>query len=123
MRSCLCYFTCVGVSELCLSSYNLLLGVVLSRSLSRISAVLAPSKSEETEAQRSSKARLVRSTRRSTQGITNDVLEEAKRRVAPAVQPPQQQQLRSPPAATEPPKPVTQHSVVCVHSSHHFSNH
>ncbi|KAL5964254.1 Protein phosphatase 1 regulatory subunit 12B [Taenia solium] len=45
----------------------------------RISAVLAPARSEETEAQRSSKARLVRSTRRSTQGIANDVLEEAKR--------------------------------------------
>lgn len=47
--------------------------------LGRISAVLAPARSEETEAQRSSKARLVRSTRRSTQGIANDVLEEAKR--------------------------------------------
>ncbi|KAH9277956.1 Protein phosphatase 1 regulatory subunit 12B [Echinococcus granulosus] len=47
--------------------------------IKRISAVLAPARSEETEAQRSSKARLVRSTRRSTQGIANDVLEEAKR--------------------------------------------
>ncbi|VDD82598.1 unnamed protein product [Mesocestoides corti] len=45
----------------------------------RISAVLAPARSEETEAQRSSKARLVRSTRRSTQGISTDVLEEARR--------------------------------------------
>ncbi len=46
----------------------------------RISAVLAPARSEETETQRSSKARLVRSTRRSTQGISNDVLEEARKR-------------------------------------------
>ena len=41
--------------------------------------MLAPARSEETEAQRSSKARLVRSTRRSTQGIENDLLEEALR--------------------------------------------
>ncbi|VDL93922.1 unnamed protein product [Schistocephalus solidus] len=51
----------------------------------RVSAVLAPVKSEETEAQRSSKARMVRSTRRSTQGITNDVLEEAKRMSAATI--------------------------------------
>ncbi|KAL5103082.1 Protein phosphatase 1 regulatory subunit 12B [Taenia crassiceps] len=50
-----------------------------STSIKRISAVLAPARSEETEAQRSIKARQVRSTRRSTQGIANDVLEEAKR--------------------------------------------
>ncbi|KAM7533162.1 hypothetical protein Aperf_G00000122740 [Anoplocephala perfoliata] len=50
-----------------------------STAIKRISAVLAPARSEETEAQRSSKARLVRSTRRSTQGIANDVLEEARR--------------------------------------------
>ncbi|BHF81980.1 hypothetical protein SprV_0802511600 [Sparganum proliferum] len=53
--------------------------------IKRVSAVLAPVKSEETEAQRSSKARMVRSTRRSTQGITNDVLEEAKRMSAAAI--------------------------------------
>uniref|UniRef100_A0A5K3F8D3 ANK_REP_REGION domain-containing protein n=1 Tax=Mesocestoides corti TaxID=53468 RepID=A0A5K3F8D3_MESCO len=50
-----------------------------STKIKRISAVLAPARSEETEAQRSSKARLVRSTRRSTQGISTDVLEEARR--------------------------------------------
>uniref|UniRef100_A0A0X3PAB3 Uncharacterized protein n=1 Tax=Schistocephalus solidus TaxID=70667 RepID=A0A0X3PAB3_SCHSO len=53
--------------------------------IKRVSAVLAPVKSEETEAQRSSKARMVRSTRRSTQGITNDVLEEAKRMSAATI--------------------------------------
>ncbi|KAL7055412.1 hypothetical protein AAHC03_022668 [Spirometra sp. Aus1] len=57
----------------------------LSAQTRRVSAVLAPVKSEETEAQRSSKARMVRSTRRSTQGITNDVLEEAKRMSAAAI--------------------------------------
>ncbi|KAM3182092.1 hypothetical protein ACTXT7_013107, partial [Hymenolepis weldensis] len=53
----------------------------------RISAVLAPARSEETEAQRSSKARMVRSTRRSTQGIASDVLEEARRLSSTAVPP------------------------------------
>ncbi|VUZ38868.1 unnamed protein product [Hymenolepis diminuta] len=53
----------------------------------RISAVLAPARSEETEAQRSSKARMVRSTRRSTQGIASDVLEEARRLSSTAILP------------------------------------
>lgn len=47
--------------------------------------MLAPARSEETEAQRSSKARMVRSTRRSTQGIASDVLEEARRLSSTAV--------------------------------------
>nr|CDS26837.2 protein phosphatase 1 regulatory subunit 12B [Hymenolepis microstoma] len=58
-----------------------------STTIKRISAVLAPARSEETEAQRSSKARLVRSTRRSTQGIANDVLEEARRLSSTTVPP------------------------------------
>ncbi|VDL42741.1 unnamed protein product [Hymenolepis diminuta] len=60
---------------------------LFSDCLCRISAVLAPARSEETEAQRSSKARMVRSTRRSTQGIASDVLEEARRLSSTAILP------------------------------------
>ncbi|VEL25407.1 unnamed protein product [Protopolystoma xenopodis] len=42
---------------------------------------MAPQKSEETETQRSVKARHVRSIRRSTQGVSADLLEEAKRQL------------------------------------------
>nr|CAH8859961.1 unnamed protein product [Trichobilharzia regenti] len=47
----------------------------------RISVVMAPTKSGETETQRSVKARYVRSTRRSTQGVTSDDVEQAKKLV------------------------------------------
>ncbi len=72
-------FTCSNTNNgrywsRCLTSFP------LSFTFPRISAVLAPARSGETETQRSSKARLVRSTRRSTQGISNDVLEEARKR-------------------------------------------
>ncbi|KAL3311855.1 Protein phosphatase 1, regulatory subunit [Cichlidogyrus casuarinus] len=40
---------------------------------------MAPEKGDETETQRSLKARHLRSTRRSTQGVTTETLEEAKR--------------------------------------------
>lgn len=42
---------------------------------------MAPTKSGETETQRSVKARYVRSTRRSTQGVTSDDVEQAKKLV------------------------------------------
>ncbi|THD26086.1 Protein phosphatase 1 regulatory subunit 12B [Fasciola hepatica] len=45
----------------------------------RVSFVMAPAKSGETETQRSVKARYVRSTRRSTQGVSAEELEQAKR--------------------------------------------
>uniref|UniRef100_A0A0R3T154 PRKG1_interact domain-containing protein n=1 Tax=Rodentolepis nana TaxID=102285 RepID=A0A0R3T154_RODNA len=79
--------SCLSLSH---SLSNLLLpSAVISANVRkcRISAVLAPARSEETEAQRSSKARLVRSTRRSTQGIANDVLEEARRLSSTTVPP------------------------------------
>ncbi|CAH8603856.1 unnamed protein product [Heterobilharzia americana] len=47
----------------------------------RISVVMAPTKSGETETQRSVKARYVRSTRRSTQGVSSEDVEEAKKLV------------------------------------------
>ncbi|CAH8580892.1 unnamed protein product [Schistosoma intercalatum] len=45
----------------------------------RISVVMAPTKSGETETQRSVKARYVRSTRRSTQGVSSEDVEQAKK--------------------------------------------
>ncbi|CAL8088171.1 unnamed protein product [Calicophoron daubneyi] len=45
----------------------------------RISFVMAPTKSGEAETQRSVKARYVRSTRRSTQGVSSEEVEEAKK--------------------------------------------
>lgn len=74
--------------------------------LGRISAVLAPARSEETEAQRSSKARLVRSTRRSTQGIANDVLEEAKRLIVAGASTPASSTPAAAVAAVVSPTPV-----------------
>ncbi|TNN18488.1 Protein phosphatase 1 regulatory subunit 12B isoform 2 [Schistosoma japonicum] len=47
----------------------------------RISVVMAPTKSGETETQRSVKARYVRSTRRSTQGVSSEDVEQAKKLV------------------------------------------